>query len=74
VNDPVGLVVGLAAPDEDGHVNALATLAEYLSDEPRREALMGATDPAEIRRMIVAFEGDQSGQPVEGKEGMVKPA
>jgi mannitol/fructose-specific phosphotransferase system IIA component (Ntr-type) len=57
VNDPVRLVVGLAAPDEEGHVTALATLADYLLDESRREALIGAADPAEIRRLIVAFEG-----------------
>ena len=62
VNDPVRLVVGLAAPDEEGHVTALATLAEFLSDEHRREGLIGATDPAEIRRMIVAFERTQGSQ------------
>jgi PTS system ascorbate-specific IIA component len=56
VNDPVRLVVGLAAPDEEGHVTALATLADFLSDEHRREGLIGAADPTDIRRMIVAFE------------------
>ena len=35
-NDPVRLVVGLAAPDEEGHVTALSTLAEFLSDEQSR--------------------------------------
>lgn len=56
VNDPVRLVIGLAAPDEEGHVTALATLADYLADEGRREALMRAADPAEVRRLIKAFE------------------
>lgn len=63
-NDPVRLVVGLAAPDEEGHVTALATLADYLSDEGRREALIGAVDPIEVRRLILAFEG-QDGHGVE---------
>ena len=65
VNDPVRLVVGLAAPDEEGHVTALATLADFLSDEGRREGLIGAEDPAEVRRLIVEFEAGQGGQPTE---------
>ncbi len=56
-NDPVQLVVGLAAPDDEGHVTALATLAEFLADEGRRTALLSAPDPASIRRMIVDYEG-----------------
>ena len=59
-NDPVRLVVGLAAPDEEGHMTALSTLADFLSDEARREALMGATDPADVRRMVRWFERDQA--------------
>jgi len=55
-NDPVRLVVGLAAPDSDGHVTALATLASFLSDEARREALLSAQNVAEIRALIVEFE------------------
>ena len=35
-NDPVRLVIGLAAVDEEGHITALSTLAEFLSDETRR--------------------------------------
>lgn len=62
VNDPVRLVVGLAAPDEEGHITALATLADFLSDEHRREGLIGVTDPAQMRRMIVSFERDQAGR------------
>jgi PTS system ascorbate-specific IIA component len=56
-NDPVRLVVGLAAPDDEGHVTALATLAEFLADEDRRAALLAASDPASIRRMIGDYEG-----------------
>ncbi len=56
-NDPVQLVIGLAAPDDEGHVTALATLAEFLADEGRRTALLAAPDPAAIRRMIGDYEG-----------------
>jgi PTS system ascorbate-specific IIA component len=55
-NDPVRLVVGLAAPDDEGHVTALATLADFLSDATRREALMSATTAAAVRAMVVDFE------------------
>jgi PTS system ascorbate-specific IIA component len=56
-NDPVRLVIGLAAPDDEGHVTALATLAEFLADEGRRVALLSASDPASIRQLIEDFEG-----------------
>jgi PTS system ascorbate-specific IIA component len=62
-NDPVSLVVGLAAPDEDGHVRALSTLAEFLSDASRREALLTASTPPEIAHMVRAFEGDAAVDP-----------
>lgn len=56
-NDPVSLVVGLAAPDDDGHVTALATLAEFLADDERRAALMAAPTPEAVRRLIGEYEG-----------------
>ena len=55
-NDPVRLVIGLAAPDDEGHVNALATLAEFLSDDDRRDALLRATDAGAVRSLIAAYE------------------
>lgn len=59
-NDPVSLVVGLAAPDEEGHVRALSTLAEFLSDESRRDALQAAVTPDQVVDMVRAFERDQA--------------
>lgn len=56
-NDPVRLVVGLASPDDDGHVAALASLAEFLADEDRRTALMTASDADAIRQAIRDYEG-----------------
>ena len=58
-NDPVRLVIGLAAPNEEGHVNALATLAEFLADGTRLEGLIQAVSPDAVRRMVRAFESGQ---------------
>lgn len=57
-NDPVRLVVGLAAPDDEGHVEALATLADLLSDEGRRSELLAASDPTGVRSLIARYERD----------------
>ena len=75
-NDPVRLVVGLAAPDEDGHVTALSTLAEFLSDEGRREGLIGATGPEQVVRLVETFERGQAGElglPAGGGKDSVEP-
>ena len=55
-NDPVRLVVGLAAPDADGHVSALATLADFLSDEGRREQLLAAADAGTVQALVARYE------------------
>jgi PTS system ascorbate-specific IIA component len=59
-NDPVRLVVGLAGPDEEGHVKALATLAEFLSDTSRRERLLQAATPREVAGLVRDFEMEQA--------------
>jgi PTS system ascorbate-specific IIA component len=59
-NDPVRLVIGLAAIDEEGHITALSTLAELLSDETRREGLIGAAGAAEVARMVRSFDESQA--------------
>ncbi|MGP1674005.1 MAG: PTS sugar transporter subunit IIA [Candidatus Limnocylindrales bacterium] len=59
-NDPVRLVVGLAAPDEEGHMTALSTLADFLSDEGRRRDLQAASDPGAVLEMIRSFERAQT--------------
>lgn len=61
-NDPVWLVLGLAAPDDSGHVDALAMLADFISDDARREALRGTTDVGEVLAQVAAFE-DAEGAP-----------
>ncbi|MDQ7820195.1 MAG: PTS sugar transporter subunit IIA [Armatimonadota bacterium] len=60
-NDPVVLVVGLAAPDSSSHVRALATLAGLLEDGQRRQALLAARSAEQVRAMISAYERSTSG-------------
>lgn len=59
-NDPVTLVVGLAAPDEEGHVTALATLAGFLADDARQRSLLAATDAVAVTTLIRAFEAEST--------------
>lgn len=59
-NDPVVLVIGLAAPDETGHVEALAELAELLVDDERREALLAADDAGTVGSIVAAFERERA--------------
>jgi PTS system ascorbate-specific IIA component len=59
-NDPVTLVVGLAAPDENTHVVALATLAGLLADDTRREALQAARTRDEVRDLVLAYEAAEA--------------
>lgn len=55
-NDPVRLVVGLAAVDRDAHSGALAGLARMLAEPRRFEALKAAPSAAEVRRLVTAYE------------------
>jgi PTS system ascorbate-specific IIA component len=59
-NDPVRLVVGLASPDDHGHVDALATLAEFLSDADRQAALLEAADAGAVRALIRHYERERA--------------
>jgi PTS system ascorbate-specific IIA component len=51
-NDPVRLVVGMAAPDDESHIEALRQLAELLGDDARRERLMAVTTAQEVLALI----------------------
>ena len=59
-NDPVSLVVALAAVDDSSHVEALATLANLLGDDERRGALMAASDAAALRSIVAAYEASHA--------------
>lgn len=60
-NDPVSLVVGLAAVDDSSHVEALATLADLLGDDERRAALLASPDATALRSIVAAYEARQAG-------------
>lgn len=51
-NDPVDLVIGLAALDHDGHLQMMSALARVISDEDTLAALRGAADAAEVRAIL----------------------
>lgn len=55
-NDPVDLVVGLAALDHDAHIGIMSKLAGVLADPDVLARLRASTDPDEIR---AALEADQ---------------
>jgi PTS system ascorbate-specific IIA component len=71
-NDPVRLVLGMAAPDEVSHIEALRQMAELLGDDRTRERLMGAADASEVLALIGVPGGDSAlsvARHVEGASG-----
>ena len=51
-NDPVDLIVGLAALDHDAHIGIMSKLAGVLSDPEMLARLRASTDPAEIQTAL----------------------
>jgi PTS system ascorbate-specific IIA component len=51
-NDPVTLVVALAATDADAHQAAMAELATVLADPDQRSALDDASSPDDVLRLL----------------------
>ena len=54
-NDPVNLVIGLAAVDHDAHLAVMRALAGVLSDSSAMERLTAATSPADVRAVLGGF-------------------
>nr|WP_241428945.1 PTS sugar transporter subunit IIA [Agrococcus sp. ARC_14] len=52
VNDPVRLVVGLAAVDHDGHIEIMSALAAVLADDAVLAELLAADSPATVRELL----------------------
>lgn len=52
-NDPVDLVVGLAALDHDEHLQAMAKLAGVLANPDTLARLRASNDPEEIRSALL---------------------
>jgi len=51
-NDPVSLVIGLAATDHDGHIDLMASLSELLMDVMKVNMLLQATNLEEVRTLF----------------------
>ena len=60
-NDPVNIVIGLAAVDHHVHIEALRTLAEIFIDESLRDRLLQADGVSEITEIIKTGERKRSG-------------
>jgi PTS system ascorbate-specific IIA component len=57
-NDPVSLVIGLAAPDHTGHIEIMAALATVLSDDEALAALKTADSRERVRELLTAASVD----------------
>ena len=51
-NDPVSLVVGLAAKDHDSHIELMGELAEFLGDQSKVNSLLQAADLSQLRALL----------------------
>jgi ascorbate PTS system EIIA or EIIAB component len=60
-NDPVTLVVALAATDSDAHQSAMAQLAAVLADPDQKAALDAATSPEAVLELLQ--DGQEPGAP-----------
>lgn len=66
-NDPVSLVIGLAAHDESGHIGAIASVARLLSDPVASAALLSASDVDQLRSVVLRSEVSEESE--EGEDG-----
>jgi len=51
-NDPVSLVIGLAAVNHDSHIDLMAALSELLMSEDTVNSLLRATNESEVRSYL----------------------
>lgn len=51
-NDPVDLIIGLAATDQDSHLQVMSALARVLSDSKIMAQLRSADSPAAVREIL----------------------
>ena len=52
-NDPVSLVIGLAAVDHDSHIDLMAALSELLMSEDTVNLLLNATNESQVRSYLI---------------------
>jgi PTS system ascorbate-specific IIA component len=51
-NDPVSLVIGLAAVDHDSHIDLMAALSELLMSQESVNLLLNATNESDVRSYL----------------------
>lgn len=73
-NDPVQLVVALAAVDSQAHTKAMADLARLLGNAQMRAALDEAESPAQIRAILRGEDPEAAGGETTGAAGSVEAA
>ncbi|HWS42501.1 MAG TPA: PTS sugar transporter subunit IIA [Pseudoflavonifractor sp.] len=56
-NDPIQLVITLAAEDHDAHLNAMGDLVDVLSDPARVQGILDAETADEIYTYLIADKG-----------------
>ena len=54
-NDPVSLIIGLAATDHDGHLAIMSALAGVLSDSTALASLRAATTASGVREQLLSY-------------------
>jgi ascorbate PTS system EIIA or EIIAB component len=72
-NDPVQLVVALAAQDSGAHTSAMASLARLLGDPDTAAALAAAPTPEALRTVLTGGDGPAPAAAATGDTGPVKP-
>ncbi|MFF2927422.1 PTS sugar transporter subunit IIA [Streptomyces celluloflavus] len=72
-NDPVTLVVGLAAQDSAAHTAAMASLAKLLGDPDTARALQEAPDPAALHAVLAGQGTASSAGQGEGRGEQARP-
>ncbi|MEU8912817.1 PTS sugar transporter subunit IIA [Streptomyces nigrescens] len=68
-NDPVHLVVGLAAEDSGAHTAAMAALAKLLADPATARALQEAADPEALCAVLAGETGEMVAVGATGERG-----
>ena len=58
-NDPVDIVLTLAATDDTSHLQKLQSMAEFISDEENIEFIKNAKSAEEVAKAINEFEAEE---------------
>ena len=58
-NDPVDIVLTLAATDDTSHLKKLQSMAEFISDEENIEFIKNAKSAEEVAKAINEFEAEE---------------